>query len=217
MFHALCAVIGICLGYLSLICARSDISSQRELQNTFGEAHFAEQRITPLFLSAVGAVVMVTYSFRNPSFIAALFVATALFVGLRVSMIDIDTHSIPRRVLFFGTVLISAQLLVGLAVGSDSLHPVSAIVGAAGAWAFMRVVEICSRGDLGHADVTLAGFLGLALGALDAQLIVVAFVLSFVCAGVVAMVLMGTKRMTRTSHIPFGPFLFVGMVLAVLR
>lgn len=213
----LCAVIGACLGYVSLIYARSDIASQREQLNTFGEAHFAEQRLTPLLLSAVGAVVMVVYSFRDTSMTNTLFVATAMFVGLRVSMIDIDTHSIPRRVLAFGTLLISAHLLVSLAVGSESLHSLSAIVGATGAWIFMRAVEILSRGDLGHADVTLAGFLGLVLGALDAQLIVVALVSSFVCAGLVALVLMGTKRMTRTSHIPFGPFLFVGMVLAVLR
>jgi leader peptidase (prepilin peptidase)/N-methyltransferase len=81
----------------------------------------------------------------------------------------------------------------------------------------MRLLEMLSRGDLGHADVVLSGYLGLFIGAVGSERLATALFVSFLIAGLVALVMIATKRATRTSHIPFGPFLFVGMVVAVLR
>jgi leader peptidase (prepilin peptidase)/N-methyltransferase len=79
------------------------------------------------------------------------------------------------------------------------------------------MVELLSRGDIGHADVVLSGYLGLFVGAIGLQLVPLAIFASFFFAGLVAVVMIATKRMTRRSHLPFGPFLVSGMVLAVLR
>ena len=81
----------------------------------------------------------------------------------------------------------------------------------------MRVLEFLSRGDIGHADVVLSGYFGLFLGAIDIAAIPITVFVGFVAAGLVALVMIVSKRMSRKSHLPFGPFLFVGMVVAVLR
>jgi leader peptidase (prepilin peptidase)/N-methyltransferase len=108
-------------------------------------------------------------------------------------------------------------LLTIAAFTNSAVSMRSVMIGGIASWLVMRIIEFVSRGDVGHADVVLSGYLGLFLGAKGLQLIPVAFFSAFVSAGLVAVVLMVSKRLTRRSHIPFGPFLVFGMVLAVLR
>lgn len=135
--------------------------------------------------------------------------------GFRVSLIDIDTHSIPRRVMMRSSAVLC--LLLAIAATTHEVSLLSVGLGALMSWAFMRFIELMSRGDVGHADIVLSGFQGLLLGAVDLQMIPTAFFGAFVSAGLVAVVLMATRRMTRHSHLPLGPFLVLGMVVAVLR
>ncbi len=69
---------------------------------------------------------------------------------------------------------------------------------------------------MGFGDVKLAGVLGLHLGWLGwGQLALGAF-LAFFLGGVVGLALIATGRATRKSAIPFGPFMLVGALVAVL-
>ena len=145
-----------------------------------------------------------------------LIFTACVVTGMRASLVDIDTHTIPRKMMLSAIALMTA--LLGLAsLFVDNLSPMNVIFGGTLSWMFMRVLEFLSRGDIGHADVVLSGYFGLVLGAEDLGAIPVAVFTGFVVAGLVALVMMTTKQMTRQSHLPFGPFLFVGMVVAVLR
>ena len=136
--------------------------------------------------------------------------------GVRASLVDIDTHTIPRNMMLSAIALMTA--LLGLAsIFVDGVSLRSVVLGGAVSWLFMRLLEFVSRGDIGHADVVLSGYFGLFLGSIDLGGIPVALFTGFVIAGLVALVMMTTKQMSRHSHLPFGPFLFVGMVVAVLR
>ena len=145
-----------------------------------------------------------------------LIFTACVVTGMRASLVDIDTHTIPRKMMLSAIALMTA--LLGLAsLFVDNLSPINVIFGGALSWMFMRALEFLSRGDIGHADVVLSGYFGLFLGAIDIAAIPIAVFVGFVAAGLVALVMIVSKRMSRKSHLPFGPFLFVGMVVAVLR
>lgn len=136
--------------------------------------------------------------------------------GLRVSLVDIDTHTIPRRTMWSAISLL--MFLLGVtSVASGRVSATDVVLGGVLAWFSMRVLEFVSRGDIGHADVVLAGYFGLFLGGVNLAAIFIALFAGFAAAGLVALVMIATKKMSRKSHLPFGPFLFVGMVIAVLR
>lgn len=216
MTNAVWAVIAVMYGYWACVRARSDVQRQRLIGTVFGEAHVTEHRLTCVVVSLLcGGVVAIFATHHSSGTLIAACVA-CVATGLRVSLVDIDTHSIPRHVMVkSGGVLLALVTVASWTANSVSLSAV--LLGGALSWAFMRMVELLSRGDIGHADVVLSGYLGLFVGAIGLQLVPLAIFASFFFAGLVAVVMIATKRMTRRSHIPFGPFLVSGMVLAVLR
>lgn len=213
---AVWVMVAVTAGYWAQSRAISDVQRQRRMGIVFGEAHLTDTRfITFVVPLASGAIVAVYVTHHQTNAALAAFVA-CVATGLRVSLIDIDTHSIPRRVMIASTLMLLALLTIGAATHS-SVSMRSVMIGGVASWLVMRIIEYASRGDVGHADVVLSGYLGLFLGAEDLEVIPFAFFSAFVSAGLVAVVLMVSRRMTRHSHIPFGPFLVFGMVLAVLR
>lgn len=196
--------------------AVSDVQRQRELNHTFGEAHVTDSRrvIAVLPLLCGGIVAMYASQEKAPLMILAF--TACVVTGVRVSLVDIDTHTIPRRMMWTAIALL--MLLLGLAsLASSHVSYVEVLLGGSASWLLMRLLEFVSRGDIGHADVVLAGYFGLFLGAVDLGAILVVLLAGFSLAGLVALVMIATKQMSRRSHLPFGPFLFVGMVIAVLR
>ncbi|GAA2579313.1 prepilin peptidase [Actinomadura fulvescens] len=91
-----------------------------------------------------------------------------------------------------------------------------ALAGLAALWALFAVQWLLLPGAIGLGDVKLAGVLGLYLGwlGLDAWLLGVAA--TFVIGGVCAAGLLAARRAGRGSELPYGPFLLLGTLLAVL-
>ena len=90
-------------------------------------------------------------------------------------------------------------------------------IGGLGMWCMLRVLEVLSRGDLGGGDVGLGGLLGLYLGWLSYEAILVGLFASFLVGGLFAVALLVTRKANRNTHFAFGPFLIVGTLIAVLR
>jgi leader peptidase (prepilin peptidase)/N-methyltransferase len=65
---------------------------------------------------------------------------------------------------------------------------------------------------LGMGDVTLATFIGLAVGFPSA---IVAVVLGVLMGGLVSVLLLVTRRVTLQSALPYGPYLVVGGLVAM--
>lgn len=80
---------------------------------------------------------------------------------------------------------------------------------------FYMLIYIYSKGKwIGFGDVKLG--IGLALLLSNWQLALVAFFLANLIGTLVFAPLMATKRISRQTHIPFGPFLIIGTVIAML-
>lgn len=194
----------------------SDIRHQRRLNHTFGEAHATESYVVRSAVPLMCGGIVSLYVFDETSLLMAIAFTACVATGMRASLVDIDTHTIPRRMMLSAIAFMSAVLgLASFLVNGISF--VHVLIGGASSWLCLRFLEFVSGGDIGHADVVLSGYFGLFLGAEDLGAIPVAVFTGFVVAGLVALVMIATTRMTRQSHLPFGPFLFVGMVVAVLR
>ena len=162
---------------------------------------------------------------------AALFVAAALRFGLdwvlpaylvffaalvAITFIDLELYIIPNRVLY-PAVFISIPLLVlAAAAQSEWGNLERAVIGAVVAWVFFLVLHLVSPRGMGFGDVRLSFLLGLFLGWLDLRHVFLGVFFGFLLGSIVGVALMILRRRGRKDHIPFGPFLAVGAVVAVL-
>ncbi|MBV9043043.1 MAG: prepilin peptidase [Acidimicrobiia bacterium] len=162
---------------------------------------------------------------------AALFVTAALRFGLdwvlpayliffaslvAITFIDLEHYIIPNRVLY-PTVFIAIPLLVLAAATQDQWHNLErALLGAVLAWSFFLVLHLISPRGMGFGDVRLSFLLGLFLGWLDLRHVFLGVFVGFLLGSIVGLVLMALRRRGRRDHIPFGPFLAAGAVIAVL-
>ena len=124
-----------------------------------------------------------------------------------VAFIDYDHMIIPTRIVLPGA-------LVGL-MASVALHPQQwwvYLAGSLGAAAFMFTLAMIWPGGMGPGDIRMALFMGAVLG----KYVILALFLAFLFGGVVGGYLVLSKRRSRKDKIPFGPYLALGSVLAVL-
>ncbi|MGO0123277.1 prepilin peptidase [Desulfothermobacter acidiphilus] len=135
---------------------------------------------------------------RNYFFLACLLVA---------SFIDLEHYIIPNR------------LVLGALVGAVPLDYmardpglVPALLGALSAGGFLFFLALVSRGGMGGGDIKLAAVSGLFLGW---PLALLGTFLGCLIAGVWGIILLVTRRKGRKDHIPFGPFLSAGLLIAL--
>ena len=69
---------------------------------------------------------------------------------------------------------------------------------------------------MGFGDVKLSFSLGVALGWLSWGSVFLGLFLGFLLGAVIGVILIATKIKSRRDHVPFGPFLAAGTVLAIL-
>ena len=145
--------------------------------------------------------------------VAFLYLAA---VSVALAMIDLDTHTLPNKILLpaypVGAVLLTAAALVAGEPG----RLLSALIGAAALFGLYLALALISPGGMGLGDVKLAGVLGLYLGWLGyAPLIVGAFG-AFLLGGLFGIGLLVTRKAGRRSSIPFGPWMLLAAWLGAL-
>lgn len=80
----------------------------------------------------------------------------------------------------------------------------------------MFVLHLLSRGGMGMGDVKLAAGLGIYTGWLSWDGLLASVVFGFVIGGVLALLLILTRRATRSTRIAFGPSLLLGAMVPLL-
>jgi leader peptidase (prepilin peptidase)/N-methyltransferase len=126
-----------------------------------------------------------------------------------ITLIDLDHQIIPNKLSLTGAVLAPAILLAT----DPGLLP-EHLIAAAGAGLFFFVAWFAYPRGMGMGDVKLAAVLGLFLGSAVAPAIFVALVTGSL-AGVAVMAVKGVQQ-GRKTKVPFGPFLALGGVVALL-
>lgn len=162
---------------------------------------------------------------------AVLFALTALRLGLDAALpaflvlvaalvaitpIDLELRIVPNRIVY-PTLFVSAPLLLlAAAIDGDWASAREAAVGGVAAFALFFVLWYVSPRGMGYGDVRLSGVIGMFLGWLGLWEVALGLFLAFLSASVIGVALMAAGRKGRKDAIPFGPFLALGAVLAVL-
>jgi leader peptidase (prepilin peptidase)/N-methyltransferase len=150
------------------------------------------------------ALPLARFGLSADGFIGALFAVVLVYIAV----FDLEHRLIPNRV-----VLPATAAVLALQIGAHpdrALEHAGAALGAAG---FFFAVALIYPPGLGMGDVKLALLLGAMLG----TAVVGAILVATIAAGVVGAVLMlryGAKA--RKRAIPFGPFLALGGMIALL-
>jgi leader peptidase (prepilin peptidase)/N-methyltransferase len=161
---------------------------------------------------------------------AALFVATTLRFGVSAALpaflllaavsvvltvIDLDTLRLPDAIVL--PTYPMAFVLGMLTVPGSGWAPMTrAVIGGVALLLCYGVLWFFTNGaGIGFGDVKLAGLLGGYAAWLGWGELVLAGFGAFVLGGVVGLALMATGKAGRRSAIPFGPFMFASMWIAV--
>ena len=137
-------------------------------------------------------------------------------VSVLLTVIDLRSHRLPDRIVLPSYLVAGALLgLAALAAGEYSRLLVAGI-GLVALWLFYFLLAVARPGGMGFGDVKLAGLLGLYLGWLGWGPLVVGALTAFLLGGIAATVLLLSRRASRTSGIPFGPWMLAGAWVGIL-
>ena len=135
------------------------------------------------------------------------------YFGVRLSIIDFKCHRLPNQLVAWFTA--TQILIMGITSWiTPDLARLTTALGIAAATMFVYLLlYLVSGGSLGMGDVKFAFPLGLCVGWYSADYWLVAIFASFLLAGLVAVIGLVTKRMTRKSRLAFGPYMFLGTLI----
>jgi len=151
-----------------------------------------------------------------------ILVAAGVSLMLVVALIDLDHKIIPNKIILPSLVvlLILSPFWTEMGIsrtflGNDNLGGtvINSVLSGLGASMFFLVIALIYPSGLGMGDVKLGGVIGLLVGYPGALL---ALWLAIVVGGVVAVGLVLFTKFGRKDAIPFGPFLSMGAVVALL-
>lgn len=146
-------------------------------------------------------------------FAPAFALPTALVVAvaaLPLGYVDLRLHLLPERILWPTAAVVLTVLVVQTAVLSRWGALLTTVVVAVVGFVVFLLLAILAGGGFGLGDVQLVTVLTLSAAWVNVGTAVLAVVLAIVAGGVVTLVLLVCRRITRRQAIAFGPFLLLG-------
>ena len=158
--------------------------------------------VVDLAIAATVAVVLASFHY-----LAAVSVALAV--------IDLDTHTLPNRIVLPAYVVAAALLTCAALLAGEPERLLTGLIGGAALFGLYLLMALLYPGGMGLGDVKLAGLLGLYLGWLGWGSLAVGAFSAFLLGGLFSLVLLLTRRANRKSGIPFGPWMLAGAWLGI--
>jgi prepilin signal peptidase PulO-like enzyme (type II secretory pathway) len=183
-----------------------------------------------IILVEVGTGLLLAYLLWRYGFTWELSVLVIYCLLLLILLVtDIEQMLIPNVVTYPGFIMV---LLISLAIMLINVKPhwffsipasgvfmlvynylVNSILGGLTGFILLLLVVIVSRGGMAFGDVKLAALIGMMAGF---PIILVALFIGIIGGGLVAGILLLTRRRGRKDPMPFGPFLCLGGIAALL-
>jgi leader peptidase (prepilin peptidase)/N-methyltransferase len=162
-------------------------------------------------LAAVGAIVAAPFYVGRPPVVIITYGA-ALVWGLVLTFIDLDVRRLPDSLTLPAYPVAALLLALCSAVTGDwaALWRAAACAGLAVLAFFLAALLSPGAEGLGLGDVKLAGTLGGLLGWLGWWPALYGLLTGFILGGLVAAVLLVSRRAGRKSHLSFGPAMIAG-------
>jgi len=161
----------------------------------------------------IGNGILFAYLFWHYGLSVDLIIATVyccLFIVIAV--IDLEHGLILNKIVFPAAVV---ALLVSIFLSRNGVVPgiTQAAIGGGVGLVLFTLIVIVSRGGMGWGDVKLAALIGIINGT---PLVFVALFVAVISGGLLAVFLLLLKARGRKQAIPFGPFLALGAMVALL-
>ena len=165
-----------------------------------------------ILAAAIAAQLLNQFNFSWELFAYGLMCA----MGIEQSLIDITTHRLTRsvtmRAAFIGGLLLSIAAIANNQPGKIVVMVLSFI----GTLLTFLALSFASRRGIGAGDVRLAAVVAMFLGYLGATYVFQGLAFGFMIGGVVALLLLITRKATRNTRIAFGPYICIGAMVVVL-
>jgi len=170
------------------------------------------------------ALIAVIYpvSLTLTAIIPLIYVLLVVFILFIVSFYDLYYQEIPDLIMIPAILIVlivsffdpTGLLTKGLSMFNMTSLPLYALIGSSIPFTFFLLQIIISRGKwIGGGDLRLGIFMGAVLGI---KLGVLALILSYFIGTIISLSLLIFKRKNLKSTIPFGPFLSLGIFIALL-
>jgi prepilin signal peptidase PulO-like enzyme (type II secretory pathway) len=167
-----------------------------------------------LALTMAAAFGVLAWKFAGRAELAAFLYLAA--VGSLLAFVDVAVKRLPDPYTLPSYLIGPALLGVAVLTGGRPVRLGHALLGLAVLWALYAVQHLFAPGAIGWGDVKLSGVLGLYLGWLGLAAWWLGTLAGFVLGGLYAVVLLVTRRGSRKTEIPFGPFMLAGALAGIL-
>jgi leader peptidase (prepilin peptidase)/N-methyltransferase len=137
-------------------------------------------------------------------------------VGVALAAIDLDHRRLPDALTLPSYIVVAVLLGVAALLGSDSGDWLRALLGGAAMYALYFALCFAYPAGMGFGDVKLSGVLGMATGWLGWGSWSVGVFLGFLLGGVFGIALIARGRGGRKTAVPFGPFMLLGALVAIV-
>jgi leader peptidase (prepilin peptidase) / N-methyltransferase len=138
-------------------------------------------------------------------------------VGVALAIIDARHRRLPDALTLPSYPVALALLGIAALTGpGGARHYLTALAGLAAAGLLFAAQALIYPAGIGWGDAKLSGLLGAYLGWLGIGSLVAGLFAGYLLAAVAGLALLAARRATRTTLIPFGPFLLTGTLLAIL-
>ena len=189
-----------------------------------GKCHYCSAPI-PLRFMAVEALMAALFTVIYIKYgleVEFVLLAAAVSLMMVIALIDLEYGIIPNKIILPSLIVLillspfwTELGLTRSFLGNDNLVGtlINSIVTGLGAFLVFLSIALIYPNGMGGGDVKLGGVIGLLLGYPGALL---ALWLAVVSAGMIAMLLLVMHKLSRKDSMPFGPFLAMGAVVALL-
>ena len=171
--------------------------------------------------------VLIFWKFGISPQLPVLIIYTCVFIAIAV--IDLEKGIIPNSISYpFMIIAVIVTTFLGSGISNEVClidyfgvrqtlpflaNLIDSLIGGILAFIFLLLIVIISRGGMGIGDVKLAAMIGFMTAF---PMIVIALFLAIISGGIVAAVLLITRRKQRKDTVPFGPFLCLGALITLL-
>jgi leader peptidase (prepilin peptidase) / N-methyltransferase len=209
---AACAAVGLVTGVVLEVVV--DRVPQRKMLSTWTPQDVRATRAAAVAGITASLFVGLALRYHDSWALPAFLAVAAGLVAL--SVIDLEHFLLPNRIVYpLALATLTLLTLAALVDGAwDALG--RAVLGGLAGMLTLAVLHLASPRSMGFGDVKLAFVLGLALGWLGWGELVLGLFCGFLAGALVGLALIALRRRGRKDHLPFGPFLAFGTLVALL-
>jgi leader peptidase (prepilin peptidase)/N-methyltransferase len=203
-----CGVLLVPMGWRGLLATLPPTGSCSHCRTPVGPAGWLTETLA--------ATIATVLAWRAGSWwLLAAWLWVGLF-GIALALVDLAVKRLPDQLTGVAALGALTALTAGTLAGASPAALLRAVLAAAGLTVFYLLLVLLPGTGLGAGDGKLAPAVGLCLGYLSLGAVVIATMAGTLLAACYVTVMLARRRIGRTDTVPYGPFMLLGALTAVL-